>query len=281
MLISKFDLYKREWLDLVFADRNQAYGAYDLRVHYGDNMLKALAMTIAGFTVGAIALTLVMQHKPTIVVDRIPHETTVPILPPVIAPKKADPVKQVHTKTVTPPAAPASTTPTKRFVEMAPTNDPVTTQPPTITELQHTAIGPVDSKGIDNGKTQNLPVSAGPGGPGGQGTSPTVDNGIHNGTEAGLDALPKPVGGDAAWSKFMNKNLRYPDTEAQGRVIISFVVEKDGHLTDITVLKGVSSELDQEALRVVKMAKAWIPGSQNGQPVRVRFTVPFVFQKSE
>ena len=54
MLNSKFDLYKTEWLDLVFADRNKSYGAYDLRIHYGDNMLKALAITMLGFTVAAV-----------------------------------------------------------------------------------------------------------------------------------------------------------------------------------------------------------------------------------
>ena len=81
--------------------------------------------------------------------------------------------------------------------------------------------------------------------------------------------------------KFLKKNLRYPDqaidAEKSGRVLISFVVEKDGTLTDIKILRGPGYGMDEEALRVVKKAPAWTPGIQRGKPVRVAFTLPINF----
>jgi TonB family protein len=81
---------------------------------------------------------------------------------------------------------------------------------------------------------------------------------------------------------FIYKYLRYPKedekNDVRGKVIISFVIEKDGSMTDFEVVKSLSMTADGEALRVVKMiTQKWEPGTQNGQPVRVKFTVPIMF----
>lgn len=76
--------------------------------------------------------------------------------------------------------------------------------------------------------------------------------------------------------------MQYPTTAIaigiQGRVMITFVVEKDGTISDAKVVRSVASSLDQEALRMVKSMPKWTPGKQNGNPVRVRYTIPVVFR---
>ena len=79
-----------------------------------------------------------------------------------------------------------------------------------------------------------------------------------------------------------NKNIKYPvvaeENGVQGRVIVTFVVERDGSITDVKVVKSVDPSLDKEAQRVVKSMPHWIPGKQNGSAVRVKYTVPVTFR---
>ncbi len=97
--------------------------------------------------------------------------------------------------------------------------------------------------------------------------------------------MPEPIGGAAAWSKFLQKNLRYPgqasDKGVSGKVWVSFVVEKDGQISNVVVDKGAGFGMDEEAVRVLKLSKAWKPGQQNGRPVRVKYTLPLAFILSE
>ena len=92
---------------------------------------------------------------------------------------------------------------------------------------------------------------------------------------------PSFPGGDWKLEKFINKNLKYPqkawDSNVQGRVVVSFIIEKDGSLTEIKVVRSLSSDTDEEALRIINKSPKWIPGKQAGQPVRVLFTLPILF----
>jgi protein TonB len=108
-------------------------------------------------------------------------------------------------------------------------------------------------------------------------------------SEVIIDA-PNPVekspmfpGGEKAYGKFLEKNLKWPDTQidAQGRVIISFFVEKDGRLTNFKLERGLGEPFDQEALRILKKSPRWIPAKQNGKAVRIRYSVPINFILSE
>lgn len=91
---------------------------------------------------------------------------------------------------------------------------------------------------------------------------------------------PSFPGGQEAMLQFLKENLQWPDVEAdvQGRVIVTFVVETDGSLTDLKVVRGLDPAFDKEALRIVKSMPKWIPGTQNGQPIRVRYSVPVTFR---
>ena len=92
------------------------------------------------------------------------------------------------------------------------------------------------------------------------------------------EQMPIYEGGDAALMKYIGENLKYPEEAKerglQGRVVVGFIIEKDGSLTNFKVLRAVDRALDAEALRVVKGMPKWIPGRQNGQCVRVRYLLP-------
>ena len=93
---------------------------------------------------------------------------------------------------------------------------------------------------------------------------------------------PEFAGGQAALMKFLSENMKYPSVDIEmgneGRVICTFVVEKDGSITDIKVIRGVSPTIDKEAVRVISEMPNWKPGFQNGRIVRVKFTLPVHFK---
>ena len=92
-------------------------------------------------------------------------------------------------------------------------------------------------------------------------------------------------GGTAALMKWLANNINYPESaqqnDIQGRVIVKFVVEKDGSIGNVTILKGVDKDLDREAMRVVKKMGKWQPGKNNGVAVRSYFQLPVVFKLAQ
>ena len=95
-----------------------------------------------------------------------------------------------------------------------------------------------------------------------------------------IDQMPSFPGGNGALMDYISKNIQYPAecNDAQGRVIVTFIVEKDGSITNAKVTRSVDPAFDKEALRVINSMPKWIPGKQNGQNVRVRYTVPVTFR---
>ena len=97
-----------------------------------------------------------------------------------------------------------------------------------------------------------------------------------------VEEMPQFPGGPSALFEYLSKNIKYPvvaeENGVQGRVIVTFVVERDGSITDVKVVKSVDPSLDKEAQRVVKSMPHWIPGKQNGSAVRVKYTVPVTFR---
>lgn len=97
-----------------------------------------------------------------------------------------------------------------------------------------------------------------------------------------VEAMPGFPGGDAARMKYLAENIKYPqmarESGIQGRVFVTFVVEKDGSVTDVRVLRGIGGGCDEEAIRVIKNMPKWVPGKQRGKPVRVQFNMPILFK---
>jgi periplasmic protein TonB len=96
-----------------------------------------------------------------------------------------------------------------------------------------------------------------------------------------VEAMPEFPGGDATRMKFLQENIRYPqlarESGIQGTVFVTFVVERDGSVTDVRVLRGIGGGCDEEAVRVIQQMPKWVPGRQRGQPVRVQFNMPIRF----
>jgi len=97
-----------------------------------------------------------------------------------------------------------------------------------------------------------------------------------------VEQLPQYPGGMSQFVKWLTETLVYPDQamkrKIQGKVVISFIVEKDGSISNAKVVKSVEPSLDEEALRVVSAMPKWVPGKQCGEPVRVKYTLPVTFR---
>ena len=139
-----------------------------------------------------------------------------------------------------------------------------------------TAIGTFDVKGNDDANGEVLKakeVIAQPEPPKHEEESKVFDI---------VEQMPSFPGGPAALMKFLSENIKYPvvaqENGVQGRVVVAFVVERDGSITDVHIARGVDPSLDKEAVRVVKSMPKWTPGKQNGSAVRVKFNVPVAFR---
>jgi periplasmic protein TonB len=97
-----------------------------------------------------------------------------------------------------------------------------------------------------------------------------------------VEDQPTPKGGMAAFYEYVAKHMEYPSQArrmgVEGKVYVQFVVDKDGSLTDINVLKGIGAGCDKEAVAILKGAPRWVPGKQRGRPVKVRMVIPIVFR---
>lgn len=97
-----------------------------------------------------------------------------------------------------------------------------------------------------------------------------------------VEQMPSFPGGISGLRTYLNQNIRYPaeaqENCVQGHVVVSFVVGKDGHISDVTVLRSVDPSLDKEAVRVIRNMPRWTPGKQGGEPVKVRYNVPVSFR---
>lgn len=270
MLNTKFDLYKTEWLDLVFTNRNKSYGAYELRKNSGQYAMRAMAATVAIFASGILLIKVWPKAEKA---EPPKYYTTVVEIHKYVPPAKPK-EERIH-EAVKPakPEAPKVNVHMDKFLVPTPTNQ-IVPDVPLKGQTEITNPGPIDNKG--NSEPTKAIIDSQPsaaGTPGGGG-DPVDTKKIYD----GVDVMPEPAGGMAGWNKFLQRNLRYPDTEAQGKVFITFVIERDGKISNITLSKGVENLLDEEALRVLKIAPAWKPGMQGGQPVRVRYTLPINFQ---
>jgi len=272
MLSSKLDLCKSEWLELVFDDRNTKYGAYDLRKHYADNLTKALFITVLSFWGLFEGYNIYLQHKPVYKIVQVVNDPRVVYTPPTVKPPVTPPEHhEIHPT--------ASNTTIIKFPRLVVTDDAHATNPPKLTDLETTPIGPSDHKGDDNKGDINVPVKA-------MSAGDALDKPDEHANDVrdlhSVEVMPQFPGGETGWQKFLQKHLRYPpqaiDANIGGKVFISFIVETDGHLSDITLVRGVGYGLDEEAIRVMKIAPNWSAGIQNGRKVRVRYMMPFNFQ---
>ncbi|WP_343524923.1 TonB family protein [Pedobacter sp.] len=279
MFNSFINVYKTEWLDLVFANRNKNYGAYELRSKSSAIMTKALFVSGSLFVLACFSPLIYAKFVPKdIVVDAPPIEIKLdraihqmkPDLPKPEekpAPKKADPVK---VKTVALPS------------QVVVVNKTELPPPPTVDDIKLAVIGTNTQDGL---VAPNAVVTDSKGNGDGTGTAKEGAGAVEDKEiYLGADEYPEFNGGAKAWAKYMERNLRYPsraqEEGASGKVFVSFVVEKDGSITDVSVIKGIGFGCDEEAIKVIKKSPLWKPGKNKGIPVRVRYNMAINFQIS-
>lgn len=271
-MLDNSNLYGNEWLDVVFRNRNKNYGAYTLRLQSSSILLRSLYIAGPVFILLFVGPAIYNKIFPTTIPD---HQVDVvmAIVEPIHELKKEAPKKE-EVKKELPKAAPKQEK-LKSVNFTAPiVVDKEVAAPPTTEELANVVIASVTQEGAASKGEVHMPSTT----QGGEGGTAPVGNGNEIYTMGGIESYPEFPGGMAAWAKFIQKNLRYPyaaqESGAQGKVYLNFVVEKDGSITDVNVVKGIGYGCDEEAVRVIKKSPKWKAGLQNNSPVRVRYSMP-------
>jgi periplasmic protein TonB len=259
-------------LDIIFEGRNKEYGAYDLRKTYNKRMVKAIggtAIVIALLFIGFLVSNLnTGGPKKDIVVqdvqlEEVKEEKKEPPPPP---PPKIEPPKVEMAKFTPPKIVPDK--------EVKPEE-----KPPEQEKLEDTKIGTVNQEGIKDEGITAPPVSDA-----GKGVvEAPKDNEDYDKTFTKVEIESEFPGGSGAWLRYLNKNLRYPDdavnNEIQGTVIVQFIVDKEGNVSDVTPISGPDNGgLREEAVRVIKKSGKWTPAVQNGRSVKSYKKQPIVFK---
>ncbi len=275
--MAKIDLISRDWTEMVFEGRNKEYGAYRLRKNAGKrNLYSLITIFIAALAIwGGISLVKFVESRTKSVA-----QTSVAELSALNQPKKKAEVKQQKKVKLEQPekvvervkSSVKFTAPViKKDNEVKP-EDELKTQD----ELMNTktAIGALDVKGNDDANGEVLKIKEAVAQPE---PKPEVEKVFDV-----VEQMPSFPGGPSALMEWLSNNVKYPvvaqENGVQGRVVVSFVVERDGSITDVKVVRGVDPSLDKEASRVVRAMPRWIPGKQNGSAVRVKYNVPVAFR---
>ncbi|MFC6876682.1 energy transducer TonB [Flavobacterium myungsuense] len=263
----KLDLFKRQWLEIVFEGRNKAYGAYELRKTNSKTSVRALIIgtLIFALSIGAPLIAKLLPDSSDADENRDIKITTVKL-----PPKEEKPIENLP-----PPPPPPPKVDQVKFVKpVVAKADEVTEDPPKIEEIKDKKIGAETIKGDPDAELTVEPVGNGP--------KDVVeeDNSVYN--TAGIEVKPDFPGGMEKFYKFVGKNYQTPEEEGlKGKVFVSFVVEKDGSLTDIKVIRDIGYGTGKEAVRVLKSCPKWTPGEQNGKKVRVLYSLPINIQSAE
>lgn len=276
--MSKIDLISGEWADMVFAGRNQSYGAYVIRKNTGKrNLISIIAVILLAI---ACQIGLTIKNIADEAAAKRAAMTQVVELSALQQPKKEAKVEQkkinIEPEKVVEKVKSSIkfTAPVIKKDEEVKPEDELKTQDELMSTK--TAIGSFDVKGNDDANGEILKakeVIAQPEPPKHEEENKVFDV---------VEQMPSFPGGDAALMEYLSKNVKYPvvaqENGVQGRVTVTFVVERDGSVTDVKVVRSVDPSLDREASRVISSMPRWIPGKQNGSAVRVKYTVPVTFR---
>lgn len=261
----KLDILKDQWLEIVFEGRNKIYGAYELRKTNSKTSLRALVIGSLLFAL-AVSAPLIISLIPDSSDEDLTLDTKITTvkLPPKEKPKENLP----------PPPPPPPKVDQVKFVKpVVAKADEVTEEPPKIEEIKDKKLGAETIKGDPDAELTVEPVGNGP-------ADVVEDTNIYS--SAGIEVKPDFPGGIEKFYKYVGNNYRAPEEEGlKGKVYVTFVVEKDGSLTDIKVIRDIGYGTGQEAIRVLKKCPKWNPGEQNGKKVRVLYSLPITIQSAE
>jgi periplasmic protein TonB len=260
--------------DIVFANRNKAYGAYPLRQEYRGVINRA---TLMGATIFIIAMLAPMLADKFLTEDD-KEEVMVNVDLMKIPPPPIDPAEPP------PPPPPPVETPKVETVKFLPPEVkkdeevPIETPPPTVEKLEVAVAAAETQEGDPN--AQEIIIAPEQIAAPSKGT--VVEAKVEEQIFTVVEQNPEFPGGIQEMYKYLGKNIRYPSAASRanvsGKVFLTFVVNTDGSIQDVQVLKGLGFGCDEEAIRVVKTMPKWKPGKQSGRPVRVKYNLPISFQ---
>ncbi|MBE8727873.1 energy transducer TonB [Flavobacterium hungaricum] len=269
--MSKLSLYETKWTDLVFENKNKEYGAYQLRQENAKTTVTALFMGLLLITAVSSIPVLINQFR----TEPIESEPTIIDKPitPVIIDQLVIPTPPAP---VTPPAQQSKTTVTDAHQLV----NPVVTK--TANAVQDIAPNTDNVPAVDNANTGDGPATTNPipGGSAGNGDIIAPPTNVPY-TPAVLDKMPEFPGGIQNFYNYVGKNFHRPelDEEKTLRVYVSFIVERDGSLTDIVVKNDPGYGMGKEAIRVLKSLKTkWSPGMLDGKAVRTAYNLPITIK---
>ena len=276
--MAKIDLISGSWVDMVFENRNQNYGAYVLRKSTGRRnviaILSVILLAIAcqiGLTLKNIADEAAARRA---AMDQVTELSALEQKKEAKVERK-EVVKQEQVQRVVEKVKSSVkfTAPVIKKDDEVKPEDELKTQDELMSSKA--AIGTFDVKGNDESgevlKAKEVIV-----------TEPVKPKEEENKVFDVVEQMPSYPGGNGALMQYLSSHIKYPviaeENGIQGRVICTFVVERDGSITDVRIAKSVDPSLDKEAMRVVSSMPKWIPGKQNGSAVRVKYTLPVTFR---
>ncbi len=272
------DLSSREWRDIIFEGKNKDFGAYELRKNsdgrHNWSMLAVVVVIIAAFLLSVLINTVFQKSEEELLAET--EQVLVDISTQVEEPEEPEEELERYEeeKPVVPPEEVLNTV---KVTELAIVPDEEVTKEDeikTVEDLQQTttAFGQTDfDKGTDDRNvikemTEDIVVA-----------EPKKEEVFR-----AVEQMPQFPGGEAELMKYISKNIKYPtmamENNIQGRVVVQFVVTKNGSIGEVKVIRSKDPDLDKEAVRVVKTLPKFIPGKMNGQAVNVWYTLPIMFK---
>ena len=273
--MSKLSIYETGWIDLVFQDRNKKYGAYQLRQDSAKTSFLALFSGVL-FLFGAMTIPKILNY----INPDVPVTLTTPeIIDKIVQLSNVKPNEPIPLQAIPEVKSIPSTKIVKTLQLRNPTIVQATIATPDITKnIDYTSspASATDGTGITG-------VNPSPSDANGASISPTVtvDNSNTIVNSVALDKLPEFPGGINKFYSYVGNNFEKPEIENTSamRIFVSFVIEKDGRMSDIKVLKDPGYGLGKEAIRVLKSLRTkWTPGMLGGQAVRTAYNLPISVQ---
>lgn len=267
-------LNSTDWCDIVFTGKNKSYGAYALR--QSSSKRHILAFLVVLIFVGVVAglpsfLNAVNPPK-----EYVQNVTDIYTIGKLDDPVQEEPIVEPST---TPPPPPVIDS--QKFTPPAITSDDMVEESRELLSQEELNLNRVQIsiETVNNGNTEGVDIAEirreqrqiinQP---------PQEPNKVHEHVEV----MPQFPGGNVELMRYLSANIKYPTIAAengiQGRVVLKFVVSKDGSISNIQIVRSLDPSCDKEAIRVVKGMPKWIPGMQNGHPVAVYFTLPVLFK---
>ncbi len=284
--MSKLNIFKKDWIDIIFEGRNKSYGAYQLRSENPKVTTIALFSGIALFGLAIASPMLISMAKGQFGIktkkdmDKVIEVINVDIPAPPVDIPPPPPVEETPPPPP-PPEAEKSVRDEKKFTTSKVVEDEkVTEEIAEQKSFENADPGKKDREGDKNEGAIKTGEETG-GAKKGEGAKDGTGDGDGNQVFVAVQVKAEPPGGMAAFQKQFITRFRTPDLDSSVKrlqVIVMFIVEKDGSFTDIKVLRDPGYGAGKEAVRVLQNMPKWKPAVQNGRNVRSQFTLPITIQ---